>query len=194
MFASFNSGQAQTTDQVIDLTYSQTFRIAGLTVLGAEYIDVQAIKLFSALQIGNSITIPGEDVSRAIRNLWDQDLFSDIQIEVAELRGEDVYLVISIKELPRLTRYSVYGVGRAEKETVREAIDLMTGRIVTENVIATAKKRIRDHYIEKGFLDIDVNITQTPDSTFDNGTIVDVYVTRAKKLRSIKSTLKVLQQ
>lgn len=183
LFASYSSGQAQTSNQVIDLSYPQTYRIAGLTVLGAEYIDVQAIKLFSALQIGNSITIPGEDVSRAIRNLWDQDLFSDIQIEVAELRGEDVYLVIIIKELPRLTRYSVYGVGRAEKETVREAIDLMTGRIVTENVIATAKKRIRDHYIEKGFLDIDVNITQTPDSTFDNGTIVDVYVNKNKKVK-----------
>ena len=59
----------------------------------------------------------------------------------------------------------------------------MTGRIVTENVIATAKKRIRDHYTEKGFLDIGVNITQTPDSTFDNGTIVDVYVNKGKKVK-----------
>ncbi len=182
-FTPFKSGDAQITDQVIDLDYAQTYRIAGLTVLGAEYIDVQAVKLFSALQIGNTITIPGEDVSRAIKNLWSQDLFSDIQIEVAELRGEDVYLVISIKELPRLTRYNVYGVGRAEKETIREAIDLMTGKIVTENVIATAKKRIRDHYIEKGFLNIDVNITQTPDSTFDNGTIVEVQVNKGKKVK-----------
>ena len=86
LFASYSAGQAQTSNQVIDLSYPQTYRIAGLTVLGAEFIDVQAIKLFSALQIGNSIKIPGEDVSRAIRNLWDQDLFSDIQIEVAELR------------------------------------------------------------------------------------------------------------
>ena len=52
-------------------------------MLGAEYTDVQAVKLFSALQIGANITIPVFN-GRAIKNLWDQDLFADIQIEVAE--------------------------------------------------------------------------------------------------------------
>ncbi len=57
-----HTAQAQKTDQILDLSIPQKYRIAGLTVLGAEYTDVQAVKLFSALQIGNSITIPGEDV------------------------------------------------------------------------------------------------------------------------------------
>ena len=71
------SGQAQTSEPILDLSIPQNYRIAGLTVLGAEYTDVQAVKLFSALQVGNTITIPGEEIPRAIRNLWDQDLFSD---------------------------------------------------------------------------------------------------------------------
>ncbi|MBM55488.1 MAG: outer membrane protein assembly factor BamA [Euryarchaeota archaeon] len=182
-FMSSYTGQAQTTEPILDLSIPQEYRIAGITVIGAEYTDVQAVKLFSALQIGNKITIPGEDVSRAIRNLWDQDLFSDIQIEVAELRGADVYLVIRVKELPRLTRYSIYGVNRSEQETVRSTIDLMTGRIVDENVIATASKRIRDHYIEKGFLDIDIDIVQEEDSTFENGTIVRVKIDKGNKVK-----------
>ena len=71
-FMSSYTGQAQTTEPILDLSIPQEYRIAGITVIGAEYTDVQAVKLFSALQIGNKITIPGEDVSRAIRNLWDQ--------------------------------------------------------------------------------------------------------------------------
>ena len=68
---------------MIDLSLTSTYKIAGLTVLGAEHTDVQAIKLFSSLQVGQEIDIPGDDIKRAITGLWAQDLFSDIQIEVA---------------------------------------------------------------------------------------------------------------
>jgi outer membrane protein insertion porin family len=187
---SFSGAIAQTqTDPVLDLSIPQQYRIGGLTVIGAEYTDVQAVKLFSALQVGAGITIPGEDVGRAIKNLWDQDLFSNISIEVAEKIDSDVYLVIRVEELPRLTRYSISGVNRSEQETVRGAIDLMTGRIVNENVVATAGKRIRDHYIDKGFFDIKVDIIQEVDSSFANGTIVRVNIDKGEKVKVDRITL-----
>lgn len=179
----------ETQSPIIDLSYPQEYRIAGISVLGAEYTDVQAVKLFSALQIGAPITIPGEDVARAINNLWDQDLFSDISIEVAELRGTDIYLVIRVSELPRLTRYSIAGISRSEQETIRGKIDLMTGRIVNENVIATADKRIREHYIEKGFFDVDVSIVQQVDSSFENGTMIRVNINKGEKIKIDQITL-----
>ena len=58
-------GQAQK-EPVLDLSIPQNYRIGGITVLGAEYTDVQAVKLFSALQIGANITIPGDDIGRAL--------------------------------------------------------------------------------------------------------------------------------
>ena len=181
-FLSYTSAQNSPLD-VLDLSISQEYRIGGITVMGAEYTDVQAIKLFSALQVGETITIPGEKIGEAITNLWTQDLFEDISIEAAELRERDVYLVIRVKELPRLTRYSIAGVNRSEQETIRGKIDLMTGRIVNENVIATATKRIKDHYREKGFLDIDVDIVQKVDSSFDNGTTIRVNIDKGVKVK-----------
>ncbi|MGB2135071.1 MAG: hypothetical protein ACPHYG_03680, partial [Flavobacteriales bacterium] len=65
--------------------YDKKYTLAGLTVLGADYTDAQAVKLFSALQIGQELTIPGEEVTRPIRNLWAQNLFEDISIELAEV-------------------------------------------------------------------------------------------------------------
>jgi len=181
-FHSITSAQ-NSLNEVLDLSMSQEYRIGGITVIGAEFTDVQAIKLFSALQVGATITIPGEKIGEAITNLWNQDLFEDISIEAAELRERDVYLVIRVKELPRLTRYSIAGVNRSEQETIRGKIDLMTGRIVNENVIATAVKRINDHYRDKGFLDINVDIVQEADSSFANGTIIRVNVNKGKKVK-----------
>ena len=181
-FHSITSAQ-NSLKEVLDLSMSQEYRIGGITVIGAEFTDVQAIKLFSALQVGATITIPGEKIGEAITNLWNQDLFEDISIEAAELRERDVYLVIRVKELPRLTRYSIAGVNRSEQETIRGKIDLMTGRIVNENVIATAVKRINDHYRDKGFLDINVDIVQEADSSFANGTIIRVNVNKGKKVK-----------
>jgi len=169
--------------EVLDLSIPQEYRIGGITVVGAKYTDVQAIKLFSSLQIGASITIPGEKLGEAIKNLWNQDLFADISIEAAELRDRDVYLVIRVKELPRLTRYSIAGVNRSEQETIRGKIDFTTGRIVNENVLATATKRINDHYRDKGYLDIDVDIKQEVDSSFANGTIVRVNINKGNKVK-----------
>ena len=170
-------------DNPINLSLSSTYRVAGLSVLGAEHTDVQAIKLFSALQVGQEVEIPGDAIRRAIEGLWQQDLFADVQIEVAEARGRDVYLVIRVTELPRLTRYSIAGVGRSEQETIKGKIDLLTGRIVNDNVLAVANKRIREHYVDKGFLDVDIAMEQTPDTLFDNGTKLRIHIDKGEKVK-----------
>ena len=170
-------------EDLIDLKLTSTYKIAGLTVLGAEYTDVQAIKLFSSLQVGQEVEIPGDDIRRAVTGLWAQDLFSDIQIEVAEVRDRDVYLVIRVQELPRLTRYSIAGVNRSEQETVKGKIDLLTGRILDDNVLAVATKRIRDHYVDKGFLDVDIAMEQQSDTLFANGAKLRIHIDKGEKVK-----------
>ena len=174
---------SQAQEELIDLSLTSTYKVAGLTVLGAEHTDVQAIKLFSSLQVGQEIDIPGDALKRAITALWAQDLFSDIQIEVAEVRGRDAYLVIRVQELPRLTRYSIAGVNRSEQETVKGKIDLLTGRILDENVKAVASQRIRDHYVDKGFLDVAIAMDQQPDTLFANGTKLRITIDKGEKVK-----------
>ena len=169
--------QAPTTEN------SSSYTLGGLTVLGADFTDAQAIKLFSALQIGQEITIPGEAITRAIRNLWAQDLFSDIAVELAEVRDNRAYIVIRVDELPRLTRYTFQGVSRSEQETLKGKIELLTGRVVNENVIKTARKRLNDHYAEKGYWDAEVVIAQLPDTAFDNGARLNISIDKQSKVK-----------
>ncbi len=162
---------------------ASTYTLGGLTVLGADYTDAQAVKLFSALQIGQELNIPGEDVTRAIRNLWAQDLFSDISVELAEVRDNLAYLVIRVEELPRLTRYTFQGISRSEQETLKGEIELLTGRVVNDNVVKTARKRLNDYYAEKGYWDAEVNIIQKSDTAFENGARLSISIEKGAKVK-----------
>jgi outer membrane protein insertion porin family len=128
----------------VDYAAPLNYKIAGITVSGAQYTDVQAIKLFSGLQEGDEVAIPGDAISDAVRKLWKQRLFTDIGIYAAEFRGNDVYLVISLKESPRMTKYVINGVKKSESDNLREKLDLRTMTISTDNVKNHAIKTIKD--------------------------------------------------
>lgn len=139
------------------------YKIAGITVIGSEYTDPLAIKLFSGLQEGKEINIPGDEISEAIRKLWKQKLFADIRISAAEFRGTDVYLVIALTEMPRLGSYGFPGTRKSEAESLREKLSLVSGTVTNDNLKTTAITRIRKYYIEKGFYNIQVEIKESPD-------------------------------
>ena len=69
---------------VIDYGVPQTYEIGGITVSGTVTVDPGAVKLFAGLQVGDKIELPGERIAHAIRNLWDQKLFSDVKVEVRD--------------------------------------------------------------------------------------------------------------
>ena len=70
-----------------------------------------------------------------------------------------------------------------EQETVKGKIDLLTGRILDDNVKAVATKRIRDHYVDKGFLDVAVSMQQESDTLFANGTRLRINIDKGDKVK-----------
>ncbi len=45
--------------------------------------------------------IPGEKISKAIKAIWEQNLFTDVRIEAAEVRGTTIFLNIIVQENPQ---------------------------------------------------------------------------------------------
>ena len=62
----------------IDYASPKKYEIGGITVEGAVITDVERIISFSGLRRGKEITIPGSDISSAIKRLWDVNNYSDI--------------------------------------------------------------------------------------------------------------------
>ena len=175
--------QVQKLGEMVDYATPRDYTIASIAVTGAQYTDVQAIKLFSGLQIGQEIAVPGEQVAKAIRNLWRQQLFADVTIYAAETRGEQIYLVIDVVEMPRLSKYKFPGLKRSERENLREEIDLIKGRIVTENLVTNTSNKILDYYIDKGFFNATVDIVQVDDPGMENSVELQINVDRGERVK-----------
>ncbi len=153
----------------IDYANPAKYRIAGITVAGTEYTDPQAIKLFSGLQEGDEIMIPGERISEAIRKLWKQKLFTDITITVAEFRGDEAFLLISLVESPRMTVFKLDGIKKSDADNLREKLDLRTNTIANENVKNNAVSTIKKYYIDKGYYNTKVTVKEEDDPKMQNG-------------------------
>lgn len=166
-----------------DFSTPRTLTIAGITVTGVEFTDIQTIKLFSGLQEGEEIMIPGDKIATAIRNLWDQQLFAEISVYAAEIRGDDVYLVIDLVEMPRLSKYRFVGLRKVEVENLRDQISLIRGRIVNENLLTNTTNIIEEYFREKGYFNVDVRITQTEDPTIDNSTSLVIAVDKGERVK-----------
>ena len=128
----------------IDYKSPKTYEIGPIRVEGADNYDHNAIKLLAGLRQGQSITIPGEKVSTAIKNLWDEGLFSNVEIQAEKEIAGVIYLVIKLTPRPKLSRFKFIGVKKRDADKIREEISLFSGKTITENLVfATKNGRLR---------------------------------------------------
>ncbi len=178
-------GAAQQLDvPKMDYGYPKEYTIGGLTVSGCVTRDPNAVKLFSGLKVGDKITIPGEQIGKAIRAIWDQRLFTDVRIEEAEIRGATIFLNIIVTENPQLASYGFAGtVTRSEGDKLREVISMQRGQQVNEAVKANAAQAVRHYFREKGHLKAECRIVQTSDTSLENSVRLQVLAEKGPRVR-----------
>ncbi len=177
------NGQVGIGDFNIDYRSPREFTIGGLTVSGARNFDTQAIILFSGLSVGQKITIPGDQISQAIKNLWKQKLFDNITVSISEIKGNEIFLDIGLVERARLSRYKFEGISKGEAENLREKINLIRGSIVNENLLTNTSNIIEKYFEEKGYLDTEVDITEHPDTLVPNSEYLILNVDKNEKVK-----------
>lgn len=179
------SAQISTTKKLNELAVEPTreYEIGGITVTGSENLDKQVVTLISGLTVGDKITLPGEETTKAIKNLWRQKLFDDIGIFISEVKGNVVFLEIRLTELPKLSFYGIRGLSKSKTNKLREELNLTSGAIVTENLIVTTQNVARQYFVDKGYLNAEVNVVKRPDTTRNNAVILEVNVDRGEKVR-----------
>ncbi|MEZ4738804.1 MAG: outer membrane protein assembly factor BamA [Flavobacteriales bacterium] len=177
------TGSAQTGRRVMDAAYPEEYEIGGITVSGTMSTDPNAVKLFTGLIVGDRITVPGERITRAINNLWEQKLFSDVAIEAAEIRGRTIFLHIIVVENPRLSRFKFEGVSKSEGDKLRDEIDLIRGQQVNEATLENTRATVRRFYVDKGFLKADMDVVRSPDTLMQNSVMLILKVNKGPKVK-----------
>lgn len=133
--------------------------IVEVTVTGLNTARESYILSSSGLRVGNIVSIPGEDISNAIKQLYRTGLFSDIEIYHERVSG-GVSIEIAVQEQPRLQRYEIEGVRRGHRRDLREKMNLLSGFSVTNSVREQALNVIKRYYREKGYWNTQVEIVE----------------------------------
>jgi len=174
-------------DTVPVMTYEEPtdYEIGEIKVTGANFSDDNAVIGISGLKTGDKIRIPGPEIAKAIKALWKLRLFTDVQILLDKTIGDVVFLEIRVQERPRLSRYSYEGVKKGKHDDLNEEVDkfLLKGGIVTENVKVNAAESIEQFFIDKGYLDVDVNVKEYPDTSRVNSVRLVFDVDRGSRVK-----------
>lgn len=170
---------------VADYAAPKNYTIGGIEVTGANYTDKSVIRLISGLVVGDKIQVPGDKITDAIKALWKQTLFENIKIYQDKIIGNDIFLRIEVTERPRLSKFSFKGkVRKNEADEIRGKIRLVKEKVVTDYSIGYVKNTVRDYFVNKGFYNAKVTITQEPDRLAKTPhTILYINVSRGKKVR-----------
>lgn len=168
---------------VINYAAPMEYEIGGITVSGANHLDQNVLTLLSGLSVGDKVQVPGDKFSTAIENLWKQGLFEDVKITATKIQGSSIFLNIQVLERPRLLKFSLKGMTKSEADDIREKIKLIKGKVVTDALLTATSVKVRDFFVNKGYMDAKVEIKKERDEKFDNSITLLIIVNKGEKVR-----------
>ena len=182
----FISAQAQ--DVIInpDISYAGTPRhceIGGLTVKGVEGYEDYVLLGLSGLSVGQTISVPGTEITEAIRRYWRNGLFSKVAITADSIVGSKIYLCVHLATRPRVSVINYHGLKKSEREDMDSKLGIMRGAQITPNMIDRAKILAKKYFDDKGYNNAVIEIVQRDDVTSKNEVILDISVDKKEKMK-----------
>jgi len=174
---------SQEAQEIFDYMTKEDYVVGGVSVSGIRYLDINALIGLSGLRIGQKITIPGDIVSNAVKKLWEQGLFSDVRISIDRIQYDTVFFDIYLQERPRISSIKINGIRPSETNDILDKINLPVGSQLTSYIMTTTSKIIKDHYIEKGFLNTTVEYVQKDDPDQPNNVILNINVDKNERVK-----------
>ena len=161
----------------------KSYILGGLNVTGLQSYNEQTVKTYTGLRVGQPITLPGEQISEVIKKLWGLELFSEIDIFITNIEENTVFLELNIIERPTLTNVKFYGVKKGKVESLIKDTDLKKGKKITESLISNSKNYITNKYKKQGYLNAEVTIATSKDTTDTNTQNMVVNVNKGDKVK-----------
>jgi outer membrane protein insertion porin family len=169
----------------VDYANPKSYEIGGITVSGADHLNNNTLIAITGLTVGESIKVPGDKVPKAISKLWDQGLFSDVDIIIEKIVENAIFLNIIVIEYPRLSKFKFVGrkVRKSDITTLKEELKLMRGKVLTQNLINNNINSIKKYFVNKGFYNVRVGYLTTPDTTTSNSNNLIFNISKGQKIK-----------
>jgi outer membrane protein insertion porin family len=152
----------------------EVLKILGISIEGNALADPAAIIANSGLKVGDELTIPGDQISQALRKLWSLKIFDDIQIGVDRKIGNGVYLVITVKELQRFDKIDYTGRKEISEDDIMKKLNLARGQVLPANELMVIMKEITKLYEKEGYFLAKVDVSTVVSDSTKNRVILKV--------------------
>ncbi len=159
------------------------YTIGGINLSGVENLEPSVVIGISGLSIGDVISVPGDEVTNAIKRYWKHGLFEDVSITADSIKDGRIYLGIALRQRPRVSQLNITGIKKSEREELETKVGIHPGGHITPDIIARAEKVIKNYYDDKGYKNAEVKFLQRPDVTADNRVIVDLDIRKNSKVK-----------
>ncbi|OQY78797.1 MAG: hypothetical protein B6D45_01775 [Ignavibacteriales bacterium UTCHB3] len=136
-------------------TDSNYYRVYSVTVEGNVTVDQNSIIETSGLRkiidSGLEIQIPSDATINAVKNLWERQIFSDVQLIVDKYYDNGVYLIIKVAEYPRFEQVIIEGNDALSKSDIEEMVPLIRGQVLKPQELTRIKNKISEAYVKDGY-------------------------------------------
>ena len=169
-----------------DITYAGNPRncvIGGIAVSGVEGYEDYVLTGISGLVVGQHITLPGNEITDAVKRYWKHGLFSKVAISADSIVGDKAYLHFHLALRPRVSTINYIGLKKSEREDMEQKLGLLRGNQITPNMIDRAKILAKKYFDDKGYKNAEIQITQRDDVTAKNQVILDIFVDKKEKMK-----------
>ena len=172
-----------TNNKNISFEKGKEYILGGITVTGLKKFSEETVKVFTGLRDGQVIKLPGDKLTSAIKKLYESKQFSDVDVYLAKLDGNAVYLQFDVQELPQLNKFKINGVKKSKAKELIKDTELKEGIMVTDNLVVTTKNYITKKYTDKGFLKTKVNLNVVKDTSDINTVNMTVLVDKGRRIK-----------
>ena len=157
--------------------------IGGISVEGVDAYEDYLLIGISGLSVGEYVSIPGDEITAAVKRYWKHGLFSNARIEAEKIQNDSIYLKIILATRPRVSKVNINGVKKSEHDDLEQKIGIVSGNQITPNMVDRAKIVIKNYFDEKGFKNADINIVERDDINKKDHVIVDVNIDKKEKVK-----------
>ncbi len=170
-------------EPMLEYSSPKTYFIGGITISGPNFVDQSLVIMLSGLSVGDKIEVPGLQITSALKRLWGQGLFEEINITASRIQGNIIFLDIYLSEKPKMSKFSIKGLKKAEVDKIRDELNLKAGDAVTDHLLLRSKQKIKKYFIDKGFLHVDVNHFLTADTGITNSVTLTFDIIKGQRVR-----------
>ena len=138
------------------------FTVRDIRVEGATSTSASAIIAFSGIRIGDEFTPGSELFARAVRNLYQRRIFSDVKIFAEDFRDNSLVVVIAVSEYSRVGSITITGNDEIGEDDIYEELTVRAGDIASPSELKKSEVAINNKYADEGYLFSITEITQSP--------------------------------